>query len=109
MNQAADPGDDPTYPKVTPGEFGPCPTPAGLGGRAADPLPGAIFGNPKNSVESLAPETMVLGQIVPFVTRVQVSGSTGPEQGRIKIVQTYDTATTNGGDFGFDPLRAIYG
>jgi uncharacterized repeat protein (TIGR01451 family) len=105
---AADPGDSPTYPKVTPSEFGACPTPSGSSGRAADPLPDATFGDPKDSVESLAPETMILGQIVPFVTRVQVSGSTSPEQGRIKIVQIYRTATTSGGAFGFDPAYGLF-
>ena len=33
-----------------------CPTPSGGTGRAADPLADAIFGNPVNAVESLAPE-----------------------------------------------------
>ena len=59
----ADPGDSPTYPKLLPTQFA-CPTLSGGVGRAADFAPNAIFGNPKNCVESLAPEDMVLGQIV---------------------------------------------
>src|SRR6185503_2479063 len=104
---AADPGDTPTYPKVTPAQLA-CPTPSGGTGRAADPLADAIFGNPVNAVESLAPEDMILGQIVPYETEIDVNGSVAPETGRIKIVQTYLAKTTNGGDFGFDPTFGLY-
>ncbi|HET6594988.1 MAG TPA: hypothetical protein VFG81_05165 [Anaerolineales bacterium] len=104
---AADPGDSPTYPKVTPAQLA-CPTPSGGTGRAADPLANAIFGNPNDSVESLAPEDMILGQIVPFETEIRVTGPVTPENGRIKIVQTFLAKTTNGGNFGFDPTYGVY-
>lgn len=104
---AADPGDSPTYPKLVVSQLA-CPTPSGGAGRAADPLANAIFGNPKDAVESLAPEDMILGQIVPFETEIHVNGSTAPENGRIKIVQTYLAKTTNGGNFGFDPTYGLY-
>jgi uncharacterized repeat protein (TIGR01451 family) len=105
---AADPGDSPTYTKQTPAQFGACPTPSGGTGRASDPMANAIFGNPKNAVESLAPEDMILGQIVPFETEIRVTNSVLPENGRIKIVQEYLAKTTNGGNFGFDPSFGLY-
>jgi hypothetical protein len=105
---AADPGDSPTYPKVTPAQYGACPAPSGGSGRASDPLADAIFGNPKNSVESMAPEDMVLGQIVPFELKIAVSGSTDPEGGRIQNVTDHSTVTTNAGAFGYDASFGVY-
>ncbi|WP_420643505.1 DUF7507 domain-containing protein [Candidatus Leptofilum sp.] len=53
-------------------------------------------------VESLAPEDMALGQIVPFETKITVSGDTTPENGVITFVMGWNTLTTNGDDFGYD-------
>ncbi|MCL4295825.1 MAG: S8 family serine peptidase [Anaerolineae bacterium] len=104
---AADPGDSPTYNKVSPSQLA-CPAPSGITGTASDPLANAIFGNPKNAVESLAPEDMILGQIVPFEIEIRVSGSVIPENGVIQIVSDYATKTSNGGNFGYDPAYGIY-
>ena len=104
---AADPADSPTYPKVTPAQQ-PCPAPSGGAGRAGDPLADAIFGSPKNAVESMNPDMMLLGQIVPLELRIPVDGDTTPENGRIKVVIELDTKTSNGGNFGYDPAFGIY-
>jgi uncharacterized repeat protein (TIGR01451 family) len=53
-------------------------------------------------VESLAPQDMALGQIVPFETKITVSGDTTPENGVITFVIGWNTLTTNGDDFGYD-------
>ena len=104
---AADPGDSPTYSKVQPSSIS-CPEPSGSAGRATDPLANAIFGNPKDAVESLAPEDMALGQIVPFELQISVSGTTAPENGVIRVSPYWLAKTTNGGDFGFDPNYLVY-
>jgi len=53
-------------------------------------------------VESLAPEDMALGQIVPFELEITVSGDTTPENGVITFVLGWNTLTTNSNDFGYD-------
>lgn len=53
-------------------------------------------------VESLAPEDMALGQIVPFEVMIDVNGDTTPENGEITFLVGWNTLTTNGGDFGYD-------
>ena len=101
----------PTYPKLTPGQLTPPlwnPAPSGGTGRAADPLPDAVYGDPNDAVQSLTPEDMALGQIVPFELKLKVSGSTAPENGTIVFTPYFNTKTTNGGDFGFDPAYGIY-
>ena len=97
----------PTYAKVPPTLLA-CPTPSGSAGRAADPLAHAVFGNPKDSVESLAPQDMALGQIVPFEVKISVSGSTAPENGVIQFTPYWLTKTTSGDDFGYDPAYEVY-
>ena len=97
----------PTYTKVKPSQMA-CPTPSGSAGRAADPLTHAVFGNPKDSVESLAPPDMALGQIVPFEVKIAVSGSTTPENGVILFTPYWLTKVTSGGDFGYDPAYEVY-
>ena len=97
----------PTYMKVSPTSLA-CPTPSGSVGRAADPLAHAVFGNPKDSVESLAPQDMALGQIVPFEVKISVSGSTAPENGVIQFTPYWLTKTTSGNDFGYDPAYEVY-
>ena len=97
----------PTYSKVPPTSLA-CPTPSGSGGRASDPLANAVFGNPKDSVESLAPPSMALGQIVPFEVKITVSGSTAPENGVIQFTPYWLTKVTSGGNFGYDPAYKVY-
>ncbi|WP_320167938.1 hypothetical protein [Mangrovibacterium marinum] len=77
--------------------------PTGYGdGNAVIPL--ALFndGSSDVKVESLAPEDMALGQIVPFEIKITVSGDITPENGIITFVVGWNTLTTNGGDFGYD-------
>ena len=105
---AADPGDSPTYVKQTPAQFGACPAPSGGTGRASDPMANAIFGNPKDAVESLAPDDMILGQIVPFELDIDVDGSTSPETGKIRIQTDHAMFTTNGDNFGYDSTFGVY-
>ncbi|MBC7432388.1 MAG: DUF11 domain-containing protein [Rubritepida sp.] len=99
----------PTYDKLTPAEYlathGSYPV-----GFATDPLANAESATPagaNDSVSSLAPKGMELGQIVPFFLTVTVSGSTLPENGTITINPYWLTKTTNGGDFGFDPAYKV--
>ena len=87
----------------------PIPFPADLtapmGSGNGDPLiPLAVFndGTSDVKVESLAPQDMALGQIVPFETKITVSGDTTPENGVITFVIGWNTLTTNSGDFGYD-------
>ena len=87
----------PTYKKLVPSGIPSLPT-----GRANDPLANAVFGNPKDSVQSLSPKDMALGTIVPFEVKIAVSGSTTPENGVIYFTPYWLTKTTNGGDFGYD-------
>lgn len=91
----------PTYDRVSP----PYPVPEG---RASDPLPNAVFGNPKDAVNSLAPEDMALGQIVPFEVKITVNGSTDPEGGVISFTGGWSTVTTSGNNFGYDPAFMVY-
>lgn len=93
----------PTYPKLTPGSAPACP----VSGRAQDPLRDAIFGAPKDSVESLAPEWLALGTIVPFEVLITVNGDTTPENGVIQFTGRWLAKTTQGGDFGFDPAYGV--
>ena len=80
------------------------------GGTAADPLDApsgegtddATFGDPKVSVQSLAPERLALGQIVAFEVKVDAHGSTEPEGGVIKFTAGWNTETTSGDRFGYD-------
>ncbi len=97
-------GDGYAYPRLQPSQLAPI-----VGGRAADPLSHAIYGSPKDAVESLEPRDMALGQIVPFELLISVDGSITPENGSIVVTPYFLTKTTNGGDFGFDPAYGIYG
>lgn len=99
--EAADPDD---YDRKTPSQVA-CPA---VNGRAADPMAGANFGNPHQSVNSLAPRELALGQIVPFVIKIDVDGSTAPENGQISFIGEWSTKTTSNKDFGYDPAYGIY-
>lgn len=72
-------------------------------GRWNDPLKDAVYGVPADQVESLEPEDMALGQIVPFLVWIDVNGSTAPEDGKITFTCDWLCKTTSGNDFGFDP------
>lgn len=91
-----------TYEKLTPSEIS---SKLSLinSGRARDPLPDAIYGYPKDSVESLEPADMELGTVVPYEVKISVNGSTSPENGIINFTAFWLTKTTSGDDFGFDP------
>ncbi len=60
-------------------------------------------------VESLAPQDMALGQIVPFETKITVNGDTTPENGVITVQMGWNIETTNGGDFGYDEILGVIG
>jgi len=61
-----------------------------------------------NTRESLAPEDLVLGQIVPFEAYITVNGSTQPENGKISMEMFWSTKTTSGSDFGYDGKYMVY-
>jgi uncharacterized repeat protein (TIGR01451 family) len=112
---AADPRPDqgpyaPTYPRFAPAGL-PCPTPSG--GRATNPLVDAVYASPLpphaiDSVTSMAPGDMVLGEIVPFEIQIKVDGNTAPEGGVIRFLAGWDTMTTSGDGFGYDPAYGVY-
>jgi hypothetical protein len=58
-------------------------------------------------VESLMPEDLYLGQIVPFEIKITVTGLTSPENGNIQFVAGWSIETTSGGDFGYDPEYGV--
>src|SRR4029453_12701188 len=68
----------------------------------------AVLGNPRDAVTSLAPRDMALGQIVPFEVEIKVTGNTSPEAGKIQIVGRWNTKTTSGNNFGYDPSFGVY-
>ncbi|MDD3246725.1 MAG: DUF11 domain-containing protein, partial [Methanosarcina sp.] len=98
----------PTYAKLTPASLA-CP---GSAGRYADPLTDAVAYGPTSSNldagTSLAPQDIALGQIVPYEMVITVTGSTAPENGSINFTTTFNTNTTSGGNFGFDPAYMVY-
>ena len=97
----------PTYAKLTPA-FLPSP---GIVGRYADPLTNAVaYGTSStlDAVASLAPKDMALGQVVPYEMVITADGSTAPENGTISFTTTFDTNTTSGDNFGFDPAYMVY-
>lgn len=110
---AADPAENtgsyaPTYEKIQPSDIaGPFPITGRRDGSAL--LPHAVAYGPAftssnyDAVQSLMPKNLALGQIVPFILEIKVSGSTAPEDGKIVIEPYWLTKTTPGHDFGFDP------
>jgi len=97
-----------TYDKLTPDQLA-CP---GTAGRYADPLKDSVaYAYPFSSknldaVTSLAPKDMALGQVVPFEMEIEVSGS--PANGIVQFTTGFNTHTTSGDDFGFDPSYMVY-
>lgn len=101
----------PTYEKLTPSQLEAKLTPSQLedikAGRAHDPLIDAVFGEPKDSVESLMPADMRVGTVVPYEYEITVDGSTSPEGGIIRFDPYWLTKTTSGDNFGFDPNYGV--
>lgn len=75
-------------------------------GRASDPMPGANGSKPL--LESLEPSELALGQIVPYDIKITANGDTSKEGGKINLTCLWDTVTTNGNDFGFDPNYKVF-
>ncbi|WP_161878464.1 Cna B-type domain-containing protein [Alkalibacterium sp. MB6] len=73
-------------------------------GRAADPMSTPA----SDTVESLQPENLALGQIVPFEAKISVTGTTSPEDGMMQFTAGWETVTTNGSNFGFDPNYMVF-
>ncbi|WP_321417740.1 hypothetical protein [uncultured Methanomethylovorans sp.] len=100
----------PTYIKYTPAYLS-CPGSAGRYS-GSTVLPNAVLYGPTSSTRdaltSLAPRTLALGQIIPFEVEISVSGSTTPENGKIKFSTSFNTNTTSGSNFGFDPAYKVY-
>ncbi len=91
---AADPD---LYASLLPGQVA-VPT-----GRANDPITNAAD---DTSVESLAPSSLALGQIVPFKFRISVDGGS-PANDSITFVAGFETETNNGGAFGYDASLGV--
>ncbi|MBP1920999.1 hypothetical protein, partial [Youngiibacter multivorans] len=92
-----------TYEKYFPKYY--APLPEKTIGRWPDQLGTTLHSNTR---ESLAPEDLVLGQIVPFEAYVTVNGSTAPENGIITMEMFWSTKTTSGSDFGYDGNYMVY-
>jgi hypothetical protein len=58
-------------------------------------------------VESLMPESLYLGQIVPFEIKISVTGSQAPEDGNIQFTAGWSTETTSRVDFGYDATIGV--
>jgi uncharacterized repeat protein (TIGR01451 family) len=108
---AADPAKNsgpyqPTYDKETPPERA-CPAPSGGTGRSGDPIGDAVSYSPggaADSVSSMAPKDMALGQIVPFQLEVTVGAGAN---GDLEVNPYFLAKTTNGGNFGYDPAYGV--
>lgn len=74
-------------------------------GRASNPMPNTNSGQ---TMESLNPKDLALGQIVPFEAKITVSGSTAPENGTINMTFSWETVTGSGSNFGFDPNYKVF-
>ena len=51
---------------------------------------------------------MVLGQIMPFEIEIKVNGDTSPEGGVIHFKAGWETLTTSGDGFGYNPAYGVY-
>ena len=100
----------PTYEKIQPSDTS---WPVIMMGRQSDPLMHAVAYGPAytssnyDAVQSLMPKNLALGQVVPFILEIKVTGSTEPENGVIFIEPYWNTMTTSGSDFGFDPNYGV--
>jgi hypothetical protein len=64
-------------------------------------------GDAEVKVESLMPENLYLGQIVPFEFEITVDGLLWPEDGCMQFEAGWSTVTTSGGDFGYDDVIGV--
>jgi hypothetical protein len=73
-------------------------------GNSATSIPNAMFndGTQDVKVESLMPQDLYLGQIVPFEIQITVVGLESPEDGNMTFTAGWRTHTTMGGAFGYD-------
>ncbi len=103
---AADPAD-----YIPPIPFPSNVTPIVGAGNGDTQIPDAYFISPvlgtEVNVESLAPEDMALGQVVPFEIEITVSGSTAPEDGNITFDAGWNIDTTSNNDFGYDDTIGV--
>jgi hypothetical protein len=58
-------------------------------------------------IESLMPEDLYLGQIVPFEFEITCTERESPEDGAIQIVAGWSTIKTSGGDFGYNATIGV--
>jgi len=68
-------------------------------------IPDAWFTEPGGvdvKVESLAPDNMALGQVVPFEIRISVDGAVTPENGVITFIAGWNIETSSNDAFGYD-------
>jgi hypothetical protein len=72
-------------------------------------IPNAQFNDGRSDVkiESLMPQDMYLGQIVPFEFQISVVGLESPEDGNMTFTAGWSTVTTMGGAFGYDPQIGV--
>jgi hypothetical protein len=69
---------------------------------------GSSTGGSSNvKVESLMPETLYLGQIVPFEIKISVTGLESPEDGNIQFIAGWSTETTSRVDFGYNATIGV--
>jgi uncharacterized repeat protein (TIGR01451 family) len=103
---AADPGE-----YIPPIPFPANVTPIGNRGDGDTQIPNAYFKSPTTGtdvrVESLAPEDMALGQVVPFEIKLSVNGNTTPENGVITFKAGWNINTTSNDDFGYDESLGV--
>jgi hypothetical protein len=73
-------------------------------GKSKKGIPNAKFndGSSDVKVESLMPQDLYLGQIVPFEIEITVVGLEYPEDGNMQFTAGWRTDTTNGDAFGYD-------
>ena len=78
-------------------------------GKSEKSIPNAQFNDFESDVkvESLMPQDMYLGQIVPFEFKITVVGLESPEDGNMQFTAGWSTETTMGGAFGYDPKIGV--
>jgi hypothetical protein len=78
-------------------------------GKSEKSIPFAQFNDFQSDVkvESLMPDDMVMGQIVPFEIQISVVGLESPEDGNMQFTAGWSTETTMGGAFGYDPRIGV--
>ncbi|MDH3650795.1 MAG: hypothetical protein OEQ53_14010, partial [Saprospiraceae bacterium] len=95
-------GDPDLYPRIIFSDLTDIPVGRDTSTNPGFHLPGADHGT---SVESLTPANLGLGQVVPFLLEFQMDGTCVDEC--MTYVAVWDTSTTSGDDFGFDPFHGV--